>query len=578
MKDPGSAIGVMNAQASPDSALNARLRAATEGMTLNASGQYGPDVGAIGAQTTLASGKAVAGRTGETMDVTVPGPGGTKVTVKGTVMPDGSVVGLNGQPLRGAIPVAGGTGPGAAPPTSALIAPGATMSPEAWAAKNFKSEGGTAPDAGGGAAVGGFLPATFLETMKSSQPDLVAGKTDAQILAMRSDPNIVQQASIAYARANAPQLQAAGINPDASALRLAHWFGPTGAAAVLHAPQGTPLGQIISPTTLAANGLSPQMTSNQLLGRVVADYGTAAVPGITPGAVAPTAAVAPPAAAGIGTSAPQWTPQQQAAVDVDKGRLAEDQKLVAETQTGAMKAQASQPTILDLRQRAAADPAAFGAAGDLRTSIGNALATFGPEWTQNFTKWMTDNKIDPSTAGGRQAMGKEFFNMVTGAELQLPNTRIGAMLTQYFSKAMPNINMQGDAVKEMLNFALVGNQMARDYAQGASGHFNAANAAFPAQDPLAQRYAPLTQFDEKWTAPGAVSSPNVYEAASNILNGRTYDVWSKGLTRAQAADQQAEALKIALRADPSFKIGTGQLPPRPVAAPAAVPTQQAAGP
>ncbi len=237
---------------------------------------------------------------------------------------------------------------------------------------------------------------------------------------------------------------------------------------------------------------------------------------------------------------------------------------MADAQTAAMKAQAAGATVLDLRQRAAADPAAFGSAGDWRTSIGNALATFGPEWTQKFTQYLTDNKIDPGTTAGRQAMGKEFFSLVTGAEQQLGG-RPGAMLTQYFSKAMPNINMQGDAVKEMLNFMLVGNQMTRDYAQGAAQHFNAASAAFPAEDPVSQRYAPLTQFDEKWTAPGAVSAPNVYEAASNILNGRAYDQWSKGLTRAQAADQQAEAIRIALRADPSFRLGAGQLPAAPAA-------------
>ncbi len=55
-----------------------------------------------------------------------------------------------------------------------------------------------------------------------------------------------------------------------------------------------------------------------------------------------------------------------------------------------------------------------------------------------------------------QEFVKQTFQTVTSAESQLAGARMGARLTEFFSKAMPNINMQGDAVHDMVNFLLVG--------------------------------------------------------------------------------------------------------------------------
>jgi hypothetical protein len=553
----------------PDNQINVALQRAQAGMALNNSGQIVPDTGAAGAQTQLASGKAVAGRTGESVTVKVPGPGNTIVEQQARVMPDGSYQGLNGRPLVGAIPVAGA---GLAPPGDALsrlppaqqamvkqVATAHGQDPNVVAAQwNNETSGSLTPAAGdGGKSVG------TLQVQQAALDDYNrAHGTNLTQDDLQASPRLGLDIGTAY---RVSQTKAFDNNPVLGA--MAYNWGPQKVA------------------DWRAAGADPNAVPPAVQAYVKAMYGPNAMgmaqapppAGGTPAAAAATPpAPAAPATTGIGTSAPQFTPQQQVAVDQDKALLAHDAPLVADAQTAAMKAQGSAAVVLDLRQRAASDPAAFGSAGDWRTSIGNTLATFGPQWAQDFARWSTDNKIDPSTTAGRQAMGKEFFSLVTNAEQQLGG-RPGAMLTQYFSKAMPNINMQGDAVKEMLNFVLVGNQMARDYGQGAAAHFNAASAAFPAQDPLADRYKPLTQYDEQWTAPGSVSSPNVYEGASNILNGRPYDIWSKGLTRAQAADQQAEALRIALRADPSFKLGAGQLPAR-APAPIAPPMQQAAGP
>jgi hypothetical protein len=123
---------------------------------------------------------------------------------------------------------------------------------------------------------------------------------------------------------------------------------------------------------------------------------------------------------------------------------------------------------------------------------------------------------------------------------------------------MPSLNMQKPAVQEMLNFLLVGNQLAIDYAQGMAKHYNANFASYGANG----SYAPISQFDQEWTKPGSANAPAVYEAAARILNGSVVGQWDKGLTD----QQQAEALSIVARADPAYHFHTGQLPGLPKAA------------
>jgi hypothetical protein len=590
-KTPGIATAMIGAMADPNNMVNAGLERLKFGVTQTNTGQYATDTGALAGKAAV----AVAGRTGETQDVTMPGPGNTKVTVKARQMPDGSWMGLNGQPLVGAIPI-GGAGATTAGPAGAFnalpsaqqamvkqVAAAHGQDPNVVAAQwNNETSGSLNPAAGdGGKSVGTLqvqqaalddynkahgtnLTQDDLQASPRLGLDIGTAYRVAQTKAFDNNP-VLGAMAYNWGPQKVADWRAAGANPNAVPPAVQAYvkamYGPNAMGMAQAPPAAGP-----TPGVAAAGGALP--AGSQVAG-----------PGAGPAGATPAAAAAP-ATTGIGVSAPQWTQPQQEAITQDKALLAHDQPLVAEAQSAAMKAQGAAAVVLDLRQRAQADPAAFGTAGDWRSSIGNALQTFGPQWADNFTKWATDNKIDPSSTAGRQAMAKEFFSLVTNAEQQLGG-RPGAMLTQYFSKAMPNINMQGDAVKEMLNFVLVGNQMARDYAQGAAAHFNTANANFPPPagvDPLASRYQPLAVYDENWTAPGATSSPNVYEAASNILNGRPYDVWSKGLTRAQAADQQAEALRIALRADPSFRIGAGQIPPRAAPPPATGVTQQAATP
>ncbi len=113
------------AQASPDEALKSFNDLTGRGL------QRDPDTGGVivnpasiagqgrsprakagaakGAELPYVAPTALAGHAGEMVTVKVPGPGNTFRDQQGMRMPDGSIVGLNGQPLAGAVPIAGST-------------------------------------------------------------------------------------------------------------------------------------------------------------------------------------------------------------------------------------------------------------------------------------------------------------------------------------------------------------------------------------------------------------------------------------------------------------------------------------
>lgn len=285
-----------------------------------------------------------------------------------------------------------------------------------------------------------------------------------------------------------------------------------------------------------------------------------------------------PTAGAAAVGPPTPTAAQEKGMSSDVDRIGKDQAMVQDTQTGALRAQAAMFNLYDaLKTLPNAAPGAF---GSQRTAVANVLQTFAPEWANKFLAATTN--IDPSKAADMQKFTKELFQNTVGAETSgLPGARYGAMLTRFFTDATPNINMQGDAIREMLHIMLVGQQMVRDYSQGAAGHFNNSYGAWRS-DPLTGQYTPLTDFDEKWTAPGAVSAPNVYEGAASLLNGRGYGDWSKGMSQ----EQQTEAVRVAHRADPAWRPVRGQgnaaapapaAPALPVAPPAGVTANAAPG-
>lgn len=68
-----------------------------------------------------------------------------------------------------------------------------------------------------------------------------------------------------YAKDNAPFLQQMGFRPDNTNLRLAHWFGPSGAVKLLAASPDTPVDKIFSADVISGNPVLAGKTAGQVI-------------------------------------------------------------------------------------------------------------------------------------------------------------------------------------------------------------------------------------------------------------------------------------------------------------------------
>lgn len=111
---------------------------------------------------------------------------------------------------------------------------------------------------------GQFIAPTWLSTIKSARPDLAQGKSDAELLAMRSDPDLSRQMTEAYAQQNQGILQKNGLPVTPGSTYLAHFAGPQGAVSVLQADPGSSVAQILGPAVVKANPFLANMTAADL--------------------------------------------------------------------------------------------------------------------------------------------------------------------------------------------------------------------------------------------------------------------------------------------------------------------------
>lgn len=130
---------------------------------------------------------------------------------------------------------------------------------ETFAQRVAKLESGGDPAAtnGNSSAEGAhqFLAGTWLEQAKKFLPkEAIQGKTDDQLLALRTDPIASAMVTNGNARENQTALEKAGIkNIGATELYLAHHFGAGGAQSILKAPANAPIDQILPAQVMAAN-------------------------------------------------------------------------------------------------------------------------------------------------------------------------------------------------------------------------------------------------------------------------------------------------------------------------------------
>lgn len=146
------------------------------------------------------------------------------------------------------------------------------------AEKIIKIESGGNPNAANprssASGVGQFTDGTWLSTVRSSRPDL-AGKADAEILALKSDPALGREMTVVLMRQNADALRKAGLPVTEGNLYLAHFAGSEGAKDILTADPNASVESILGAKVVAANPFLKNKTAawlqtwaSQKMGRV----------------------------------------------------------------------------------------------------------------------------------------------------------------------------------------------------------------------------------------------------------------------------------------------------------------------
>lgn len=164
-------------------------------------------------------------------------------------------------------------------------------------------------DRSSAAGPGQFIDSTWLATLKTHRPDLADGQSDADLLALKNNPQLASQPenvalakdmTAAYSADNQAHLQRNGLPVTPGTTYLAHFAGPGGAVKVLQADPNAPVESILGASAVAANPFLKGMTAQGLQAWAAKKMGTAApVAGVQPAAPAgapgtPSAAPAPP--------------------------------------------------------------------------------------------------------------------------------------------------------------------------------------------------------------------------------------------------------------------------------------------
>lgn len=112
-----------------------------------------------------------------------------------------------------------------------------------------------------------FLSTTFLDIVRRNFPSLAEAKSDAEILALRTDAEVAWNAALIYTRENVRFLSEHGADISGANLRLAFFIGPSAALKVLEAKPEEPLKNILSVAALEANPFLSKMTAAALIER-----------------------------------------------------------------------------------------------------------------------------------------------------------------------------------------------------------------------------------------------------------------------------------------------------------------------
>lgn len=112
--------------------------------------------------------------------------------------------------------------------------------------------------------LGQFIDSTWLSTIRQARPDLAQGKSDAELLALKTDPQLSREMTEAYANQNQAILSKSGVPVTPGTTYLAHFAGPAGAVKVLQADPNAMAGDVLGEAVVRANPFLAKMTARDL--------------------------------------------------------------------------------------------------------------------------------------------------------------------------------------------------------------------------------------------------------------------------------------------------------------------------
>ena len=116
------------------------------------------------------------------------------------------------------------------------------------------------PQIGNGGGVGQFEPTTWRHLMNKYHPEMMAGKSDADVLAMRGNQNLNTEMIGHNIEENTSALTQLGIPVNDGTLKGAHWFGAKGFSQIYNSDPGTPIENVIGKDVAAQNNISGKTT------------------------------------------------------------------------------------------------------------------------------------------------------------------------------------------------------------------------------------------------------------------------------------------------------------------------------
>jgi hypothetical protein len=116
-----------------------------------------------------------------------------------------------------------------------------------------------------------FIESTFISVVNKHFPTEVAGRTERQVLALRTNMAFARRAAGAYANDLISALKDEGLPATAVNVRLAFLIGPSAAVRLLRAPPDQPLRNVLSADAIAANPFMSVATVAKLVQKAAAD-------------------------------------------------------------------------------------------------------------------------------------------------------------------------------------------------------------------------------------------------------------------------------------------------------------------